>query len=116
MNEYGKKWRGSNLGYLREYARRYMREHPEANRLAGARWYANPENRAKHQRERLERARANRLVHNAQAIALKRLPTQQCEIEGCETDGERHHDDYTKPLEVKWLCRVHHKELHRVYQ
>jgi len=34
----------------------------------------------------------------------------------CEVCGhnvvEAHHDDYSKPLEVKWLCRRHHKILH----
>lgn len=34
----------------------------------------------------------------------------------CEKCGERaqaHHDDYSKPLEVRWLCPSHHREHHR---
>jgi len=35
---------------------------------------------------------------------------------GCAVCGnpkvEGHHDDYSKPLEVIWLCRPHHKERH----
>lgn len=35
----------------------------------------------------------------------------------CEECGERrshaHHDDYAKPLEVRWLCPIHHKAWHR---
>lgn len=33
-----------------------------------------------------------------------------CEV--CGEDAEMHHPDYSKPLEVIWLCRAHHKELH----
>ena len=35
---------------------------------------------------------------------------------GCAICGdlkvEAHHEDYDKPLEVIWLCRKHHTELH----
>lgn len=29
-------------------------------------------------------------------------------------DVEAHHEDYSKPLDVLWLCPRHHAELHRV--
>ncbi len=53
-------------------------------------------------------------VHNLvyKAISLGALVRQPCEI--CskqETDA--HHDDYSKPLDVKWLCRVHHTARHK---
>lgn len=37
--------------------------------------------------------------------------------EPCAECGEEkvhgHHDDYAKPLNVRWLCPVHHKQWHR---
>lgn len=41
-----------------------------------------------------------------------KLLERPCEV--CGAVAEMHHDDYSKPLEVKWLCRTHHRELHRV--
>lgn len=32
--------------------------------------------------------------------------------EGCGGKVHAHHDDYTKPLDVRWLCRHHHDVEH----
>ena len=56
-----------------------------------------------------ERYTANTAVNNA--IRDGRLVKQPCEVCG-RLDVHGHHDDYTKPLEVRWLCPVHHKEHH----
>jgi hypothetical protein len=40
---------------------------------------------------------------------LTRLPCREC---GSTIAVEAHHEDYTKPLEVQWLCRKHHARRH----
>lgn len=48
------------------------------------------------------------------AVREAELEPQSCEICGAEpTEG--HHDDYTKPLEVRWLCKSHHNKWHGRY-
>ncbi len=47
-------------------------------------------------------------------IIARKIPRQQCEIEDCMKLGERHHNDYTKPEDVKFLCDQHHKDEHRL--
>jgi len=41
----------------------------------------------------------------------RKLKKQSCEVCG-EIKALGHHDDYDKPLEVRWLCPKHHIELH----
>lgn len=53
-------------------------------------------------------------VHRAFRKALKegRVTRKACEVCGNpKTDG--HHDDYSRPLDVRWLCRTHHRQHHR---
>jgi hypothetical protein len=54
-------------------------------------------------------------AHDAVERALRRgeLIRGPCEVQGCERRSEAHHDDYSQPLRVRWLCRGHHKEAHR---
>ena len=30
----------------------------------------------------------------------------------CGSDAEAHHPDYDRPLDVVWLCKQHHREVH----
>jgi hypothetical protein len=43
-------------------------------------------------------------------------PCEICGFSGILPDGRNavhgHHDDYNKPLEVRWLCKKHHHEWH----
>jgi hypothetical protein len=62
-----------------------------------------PEYRAK--------ARCRSVVHDA--LASRRIVQQPCERCGSVEHIEAHHEDYTKPLEIIWLCRTHHRALHK---
>lgn len=43
----------------------------------------------------------------------KLVPADSCSVCKSTESIEGHHDDYTKPLEVRWLCAKCHKEWHR---
>lgn len=57
--------------------------------------------------------RAYKKVENA--LANGTLMKESCEV--CSAARvHAHHDDYDKPLEVRWLCQPHHAEIHRKYK
>jgi ribosomal protein S27AE len=45
------------------------------------------------------------------AVRSGRLKKESCAACG-ETKVHAHHDDYSRPLDVRWLCEAHHRELH----
>jgi hypothetical protein len=53
------------------------------------------------------------LAHRAVYKAIKNgnLIKLTCEICG-EIKSEAHHDDYSKPLDIRWLCDYDHKQFH----
>ena len=44
--------------------------------------------------------------------ALKRGILIRKDCEKCGKSAQAHHDDYFKPLDVRWLCRSHHMQHH----
>ena len=80
-----------HAAYMREHRRRHAELTPEARAKSNARAYAN------------EYQRRGKLV------------PRPCETCG-DPEAQKHHDDYAKPLEVRWMCRKchldHHREIH----
>ena len=61
-----------------------------------------------------EKTRARRKLQNAvRSGAVTRQPCADC---GTTTNVDAHHRDYSKPLEVEWLCRLCHAKKHREEQ
>lgn len=65
---------------------------------------------------------ANYLARNPEKVRCwkvysKALAAGKVEMFPCEVCGsfkvEGHHDDYSKPLQVRWLCRKHHVKADR---
>ena len=113
-NEATKERRINNRESFREYMRNYMRNHPEVNKRTQRRWYIK--NSATHYERKMTYQAADPQRPRAQHYACSKYPVRQiCEIEGCFELGERHHNDYNKPYEIRWLCHKHHKALSRRY-
>jgi len=45
------------------------------------------------------------------ALMTGKLIRQACEICG-DPNSQAHHTDYSKPLDITWLCRIHHLAEH----
>ena len=46
------------------------------------------------------------------AIKCGALIVEPCEVCGEVDPVHAHHDDYEKPMSIRWLCSVHHKQWH----
>lgn len=56
-----------------------------------------------------EKSHARALVQSA--LRYGKMERQLCII--CGLKAQAHHEDYSKPYEVEWLCSKHHAERHR---
>lgn len=67
----------------------------------------------RYQRAWKERNRQKTDAHEAvnEAVRTGRLSRLPCEVCG-KDKSQGHHPDYSKPLEVRWLCSKHHAEVH----
>jgi len=75
--------------------------HRIANTIAQSKkWYAEDKRRMK--------------CHTAVTYALRNgsLVPENCVVCGSEK-SVAHHEDYDKPLDVVWLCQIHHKARHK---
>ena len=69
----------------------------------------SPEYLKKYRERYPNKYKAHNIVNNS--IRDKKLFAEPCETCGNKR-SVAHHDDYSKPLNVRWLCQAHHKEWH----
>jgi len=94
------KWRHNNVQRHRDNVRRWSREHRDIRNEYSEKYVANHP----------ERKRAHRIVQQAvRSGKLHRGPCAEC---GATSNIHGHHEDYSKPLGVIWLCRRCHLQRH----
>jgi len=100
------RYRKKNREKLRRLAKDYVRRNAERIKAYHRRYCAENQHKIK----------AHRAVR--QALIYDDLQRQECEIctfLGLPSDRRKsiaHHEDYDRPLDVRWLCRPHHRQLH----
>ena len=113
---YAKQWRKSRKktekpvvstkmprAYHQAYEKQY-RERPGVRQKMA-------ENQRKYRQDAKLRPRHEARWLTNRAVKSGKLVRQPCEVCGVEP-AEAHHDDYSKPLDVRWLCKSHHAAIH----
>lgn len=60
----------------------------------------------------MKQAQANHAVHSA-ITGGELVRSEVCSECGVKSATDAHHDDYSKPLDVRWLCRRCHVNFHQ---
>lgn len=106
--------RNKKIDYYKEYdkSRANLKHRIEARKE-----YQKTDNYKKnHYKNNLKYTKANRIKQRARRKVQYYLSKGELSKKPCEVCGniksEAHHADYTKPLDIIWLCDKHHKKLH----
>jgi len=89
-----------------ELSRKWKLENPEKakeqNRRMAMKYYYDPKSVIKWKARKKLRYE----------VSMGRIAKYPC-VECGDIKSQAHHEDYSKPLEVIWLCRKHHMEKHK---
>ena len=113
--------------YNKQYAIRRKKEgkpvsgsktwNPEKKKAWKEKYYSDPKvkKRLSESQKRYRNDPILRMKHEARwqsnkAVQNGKIKKKPCEV--CAMKAEMHHDDYYKPLEVRWFCKEHHVMLH----
>lgn len=104
LNATDPEWRERELERQREKTKKARSEGKFPNRKA------SQKSKALYALRNPLKRKARQLVANAiRDGKLQRKPCSECGA----LNAEAHHHDYSKPLDVIWLCDTHHKAIHR---
>lgn len=112
---YQNKYRKENIEYVRQYDRnRPNKEQRYINDYVRRKSIKYKEAKNKNAKKYNEKNKLKKSAHSKVQCAIEtgKLIKEKCKVCGNEkTHG--HHEDYSKPLEVIWLCHKHHMEIHK---
>ena len=103
--------------HRKEYNKRYWREYYKKNKDKISKSYKIwcSKNKDKKNEEMKEYQKKNKNKVNARRVARYNIPIEKnkkCELCNINRGTERHHEDYSKPLDVKILCISCHVKVH----
>ncbi len=109
-----------HLGKCKECNKRDVRQNYRLRRDQYRNYYKQRESTEHRKASRKQRQSFRRInrpeKYKAQLITSNAIRSGKLTRQPCEKCGnprsEAHHDDYSKPLAVRWLCFKHHREHH----
>lgn len=111
------KHREANLETIREYDKNRSKE---PHRVQARKAYAQTDTGKLVKKKSMDAYRKRHPMAYAAHIVTrnavrdgKLIPASCCSVCSSTEKIEGHHDDYTKPLDVRWLCERCHKSWHR---
>ena len=112
-------YREKNLEKVLEYDRRRYHENEHRKDVARKcfRRALNDGRHTEYSRQWRSRNTEKYKAHMIVKSAIRNGSLSKC---GCRVCGsllsQAHHDDYSRPLDVVWLCPLHHAQIHRTYE
>ena len=119
INAKNKEWRDRNKEKSNSYSRKWYTQNPVQSHTRTKRWRQKNLELARSytrdwERKNPEKRRAHFLVLTAVRNGTLERPTSCSCCGTAESVIQGHHEDYSKPLDVIWLCRKCHKQKHKV--
>lgn len=100
----------------KERIRKHRSENDHVREYDRQRFYSHPGRRERTAKTSREWRQKNPEAYKAHYAVSNAIRSGKLEKKPCEecggTDVHAHHEDYSKPLDVKWLCVRHHALLH----